>query len=291
MPSPKQHSLPGVKGLQETPDAEIAPGTADEDLVPVSQGSHRVAVTVFRFAQFGRPLHSAAMGVQGHQPGVHRCQKHLVATDGHALVVGPATQRRGFKRNECSPYFPTLFGIQFDHLLVALSHGRGHVHGPAHDDRSGLVTGIGLDLSVKDPGGFQFLDILGIDLVQRRVANLAVGSTVHRPVLRSSQMSRPKQVPGGFRSGRRGGRLTGENPDECAGQSPKEKSCQSMTGHGPEHLGSPRQGVHGLGHRAVSSRRARMRFPVEGSGGFCHGITVPTEPFATSPAGARVQFS
>ena len=34
------------------------------------------------------------------------------------------------------------------------------------------MTGIGINLSVKDPGGLQLFDILGIDLIQRRVANL-----------------------------------------------------------------------------------------------------------------------
>ena len=176
---PQQLAVGGGVRLHEPADPVLAAVGPDQHLVVDDGRRHRLAVALLGVGDLRLPQTVAALGVERDELGIERAHEEPPAGDRHAAVVRPAAER-GHRPHLVLVVPVLLAGGGVDRVDVVVR--RRQEHHAVDDDRRGLHRLD--DLGLHDELDPQLVDVPGVDLVPRVVAELRVVTVRVEPVLR-----------------------------------------------------------------------------------------------------------
>ena len=244
--------------------AELAAGDADDHLVLHRQHGRGVGLALGRVAVDRRPLHLAGHRVERHHGGVGLVQEDGVVGVGEAAVDGVAAHHRDHVRVLLRLVAPDDLAVLAEvERKDVVRERRVHVHHVADDERRTLVPA--QDAGREGPGHLQVADVLGVDLVELRVAGVGVVAGLDRVVRRVAD--------------RLDHAVVGERRNARRRQQRRHAWQETFHGHAPPTVeprmpsGPPRPGAQGARPRRVTARpifpRRRHAF---------HEETIRTDP-------------
>ena len=181
-PAPQLLARVSAVGRQVAALLELRTGLADED---ATVGDARRAGDRQPFGRIGGldfPDLLAGPGVHGEQPAVQRAPDDLALPDRDTAVDDAAAQLHRVFAGHVRVVLPQpLAGLRIEG--VDLAPRRGHENAAIGDHRRRLVAAAALG-KIPKPGQAQLADVVGVDLLERAVALLAVVAAVGRPLAR-----------------------------------------------------------------------------------------------------------
>jgi hypothetical protein len=184
VPTPQDVAGFGIESRQPASYAEFPSGVAAVDDPLIIKRRARYAVPVVPILDRRFPHLLAGLDVESNEIGVELAEEQHSFTHSQAAVEPATAYRRDLlvdSRPALPKHFPRLC-VEREHVVIA----GDHVHDPVLDERRRLArvfpAGPGA-LEAGHPGSLELLDVVGVNLLQRRIALVGQVSPVRHPVL------------------------------------------------------------------------------------------------------------
>ncbi len=173
----------GVERREEAARLPISAGNAGIDHAVVEQRRGGDGVAILPAGELGSPDLLAGLDVEGNEIAVELAEKNLAIPHRNAAVVPAAADCRNvlLDARAVLPYERTGLAVEREHVVIA----GGNVEDAVFDDRSAFKRILLAEAraQVRHPGALEVLDVVAVDLGQRRIARVAPIAANREPVL------------------------------------------------------------------------------------------------------------
>src|SRR5262249_35325986 len=163
---------PCVERREEAARLPISAGNAGIDDAVVNQRRGGEGVTILPAGELGSPDLLAGLDVEGNEIAVELAKKTLATPRRNAAVVPAAADRRDvlLDAGAMLPYERTRLAVEREHVVIA----GGDVEDAVFDDRSAFKRILLAEAraQVRHPGAREILNVVAVDLGQRRIARV-----------------------------------------------------------------------------------------------------------------------